>query len=181
MDDPDSVKGAWGLLKVSPPEPVCMTVRGGTGVSLRCRHTRPAVNAQQRLRGALGKPVRGRAVRGRRTRCARIGGLRKRSPLGGGGAPSCWGPNAGGGQHRSHEGLPRPSGACLSSLLPPRPLLPAAEASCPSSDILSAGLAHPPPQATLPLILLPGSPPDCSSTPRLREGPGYKSASLSGC
>lgn len=33
MDDPDSVKGAWGLLKVSPPEPVCMTVpRGNTGV-----------------------------------------------------------------------------------------------------------------------------------------------------
>lgn len=138
MDDPDSVKGAWGLLKVSPPEPVCMTVRGGTGVSLRCRHTRPAVNAQQRLRGALGKPVRGR-----RTRCARIGAMRRRSPLGGGGAPSCWGPNAGGGQHRSHEGLPRPSGACLSSLLPPRPLLPQRPPVLPQTSFLLASPTRP--------------------------------------
>lgn len=144
-------------------------------MSLRRRHTRPAVNAQQRLRGALGKPVRGR-----RTRCARIGAMRKRSPLGGGGAPSCWGPNAGGGQHRSHEGLPRPSGACLSSLLPPRPLLPQRPPVLPQTSFLLAS-PTPPPQATLPLILLPRSPPDCSSTPRLREGPGYMRASLSGC
>lgn len=180
MDDPDSVKGAWGLLKVSPPEPVCMTVpRGNTGVLATPSHP-PSCECSAAAQRGSGETCAGAGGAGAAHALRAHRRPEKAQPPGGRRRPQLLGAECGWRAAQKPRGTPQALWGLL--VQPPASSpAPAAEASCPSSDILSAGLAHPPPQATWPLILLPRSPPDCSSTPRLREGPGYMRASLSGC
>lgn len=167
---------------MSPPETVCVTVPRGKRVSLLRSHTCPAANAQQLLRGALTK-----SAWGRHTHCARVRRMRKRGILGEGGNRSCC-QGAEGGWRAGQK--PRGTPQALWDLLVQPPAsspAPAAEASCPSSNILSArndGLAHPAPRATGCLSYFP----EANLTdplPPAQEGPGYilraPSASPSGC